>query len=145
MGICYHVLLTATNATATRTHAEIATSAASQIATVATATTGIVETIATSVAAPTPARLVRSRGAAATAVDRLTGPAAAGHPTGPAAVEGLPTGQALVGETVERAILPHRHLVAMESLLHRNNKKHLCDKKILYKNKKIETIDISLE
>merc|ERR1711899_180386 len=134
MGICYHVLLTATDATATRTHAEIATSAASQIATVATATTGIVETIATSVAAPTPARLVRSRG-----------PAAAGHPTGPAAVEGRPTGQAPVGETVERAILPHRHLVAMESLLHRNNKKHLCDKKILYKNKKIETIDISLE
>merc|ERR1712035_257295 len=119
-----------------RTHAEIATSAASQIATVATATTGIVETIATSVAAPTPARLVRSRGAAATAVDRHTDRAAAGdpligqaaavHPTGPAAVEGLPTGQALVGETVERAILPHRHLVAMESLLHRNNKKHLC-------------------
>ena len=57
-----------------------------------------------------------------------TGPAA-GHPTGPAAVEGLPTGQAPVGETVGRAILPHRHLVAMESLLHRNNKKHLCDKK----------------
>merc|ERR1711917_76047 len=111
----------------------------SQIATVATATTGIVETIATSVAAPTPARLVRSRGAAATAVDRhtdraaagdpLTGQAAAGHHTGPAAVEGLPTGQALVGETVERAILPPRHLVVMESLLHRNNKKHLCDKK----------------
>merc|ERR1712117_794181 len=100
-----------------RTHVEIATSAASQIATVATATTGIVETIATSVAGPTPARLVRSRGAAATAVDPPTGPAAAGHPTGPAAVEGLPTGQALVGETVERAILPHRHLVAMESLL----------------------------
>merc|ERR1711902_157868 len=114
----------------TRTHAEIATSAASQIATVATATTGIVEIIATSVAAPTPARLVRSRGAAATAVDRHTDQAAAGDPlTGQAAVEGLPTGQALVGETVERAILPHRHLVAMESLLHRNNKKHLCDKK----------------
>merc|ERR1711902_255096 len=113
----------------TRTHAEIATSAASQIATVATATTGIVEIIATSVAAPTPARLVRSRGAAATAVDRHTDrAAAAGHPTGPAAVEGLPTGQAPVGETVERAILPHRHLVAMESLLHRNDKKHLCDK-----------------
>merc|ERR1711917_212079 len=118
----------------------------SQIATVATATTGIVETIATSVAAPTPARLVRSRGAAATAVDRhtdraaagdpLTGQAAAGHPTGPAAVEGLPTGQALVGETVERAILPHRHLVAMESLLHRNNKKHLCDKKSCTKVRK---------
>merc|ERR1712079_930201 len=117
-----------------RTHAEIATSAASQIATVATATTGIVETIATSVAAPTPARLVRSRGAAAAAGDPLTGPAAAVHPTGPAAVEGLPTGQAPVGETVERAILPHRHLVAMESLLHRNNKKYLCDKKILYKS-----------
>merc|ERR1711923_377280 len=100
---------------------------------------GIVEIIATSVAAPTPARLVRSRGAAATVVDRLTDRAAAGdpliglaavegHPTGPAAVEGLPTGQALVGETVGRAILPHRHLVATESLLHRNNKKHLCDK-----------------
>merc|ERR1711902_82376 len=124
----------------TRTHAEIATSAASQIATVATWATGIVETIATSVTAPTPARLVRSRGAAATAVDRPTDRAAAGdpliglaavegHPTGPAAVEGLPTGQALVGETVGRAILPHRHLVAMESLLHRNDKKHLCDKK----------------
>merc|ERR1712079_749177 len=84
---------------------------------------------ATSVAAPTPARLVRRRGAAATAGDPLTGPAAAGHPTGPAAVEGLPTGQAPVGETVERAIPPHRHLVAMESLLHRKNKKHLCDKK----------------
>merc|ERR1712241_1246882 len=95
-------------------------SAASQIATVATATTGIAEIIATSAAAPTPARLVRSRGAAATAVDR---------PTDRAAAEGLPTGQAPVGETVERAILPHRHLVAMESLLHRNNKKHLCDKK----------------
>merc|ERR1712117_541537 len=119
------------DATATRTHAEIATSAASQIATVATATTGIVETIATSVAAPTPARLVRSRGAAATAVDRPTDRAAAGDPlTGPAAaVEGLLTGQVPVGETVERAILPHRHLVAMESLLHRNNKMHLCDKK----------------
>merc|ERR1711917_109070 len=105
-------------------------SAASQIATVATATTGIVETIATSVAAPTPARLVRSRGAAATAVDRPTDRAAVGgHPTGPAAVEGLPTGQVPVGETVERAILPHRHLVAMESLLHRKKKKHLCDKK----------------
>merc|ERR1711899_446544 len=145
MGICYHVLLTATDATATRTHAEIATGAASQIATVATATTGIVETIATSVAAPTLARLVRNRGAAATAVDRPTDRAAAGDPlTGPAAA-GLPTGQVPVGETVERAILPHHHLVAMESLLHRNNKKHLCDKKILYKNKKIETIDISLE
>jgi len=140
--------LTATDATATRTHVEIATSAASQIATVATATTGIVETIATSVAAPTPARLVRSRGAAATAVDRptdraaagdpLTGPAAAVHPTGPAAVEGLPTGQVPVGETVERAILPHRHLVAMESLLHRNNKKHLCDKNPVQKLEKRE-------
>merc|ERR1711951_246081 len=119
-----------TDATATRTHVEIATSAASQIATVATATTGIVETIATSVAAPTPARLVRSRGAAATAVDRHTDRASAGDPLiGLAAVEGLPTGQALVGETVGRAILPHRHLVATESLLHRNNKKHLCDKK----------------
>merc|ERR1712157_619924 len=110
-------------------------SAASQIATVATATTGIVETIATSVAAPTPARLVRSRGAAATAVDRHTDRAAAGGPpTGPAAVEGLPTGQALVGETVGRAILPHRHLVVMESLLHRNNKSTCVIKKILYKS-----------
>merc|ERR1712027_65840 len=128
---------TATDATATRTHVEIATSAASQIATVATATTGIVETIATSVAAPTPARLVRSRGAAATAVDRPTDRAAAGDPPiGPAAVEGLPTGQAPVGETVEMAILPHRHLVAMESLLHRNNKKHLCDKKSCTKVRK---------
>merc|ERR1711917_181827 len=137
MGICYRVLLTATDATATRTHAEIATSAASQIATVATATTGIVEIIATSVAAPTPARLVRSRGAAATAVDRHTDRAAAGdHLIGQAVVEGLPTGQALVGETVERAILPHRHLVAMESLLHRNNKKHLCDKKSCTKVRK---------
>merc|ERR1711974_363649 len=109
---------------------EIATSAASQIATVATATTtGIAEIIATSAAAPTPARLVRSRGAAATAVDRPTdraaagdphiGPVAAVHPTGPAAVEGHPTGLAPVGETVERAILPRRHLVAMESLLHK--------------------------
>merc|ERR1711917_20578 len=127
MGICYHVLLTATDATATRTHVEIATSAASQIATVATATTGIVETIATSVAAPTPARLVRSRGAAATAVDRHTDRAAAGDHL---------IGQAVVGETVERAILPHRHLVAMESLLHRNNKKHLCDKKSCTKVRK---------
>merc|ERR1712198_168576 len=121
---------------------QIATSAASQIATVATATTGIVETIATSVAAPTPARLARSRGAAATAVDRHTDRAAAGdpliglaavegHPTGPAAVEGLPTGQALVGETVGRAILPHRHLVATESLLHRNNKSTCVIKKIM--------------
>merc|ERR1712020_216611 len=102
---------------------------ASQIATVATATTGIAEIIATSAAAPTPARLVRSRGAAATAVDRPTdrsaagdphiGPVAAVHPTGPAAVEGHPTGPAPVGETVERAILPRRHLVAMESLLHK--------------------------
>merc|ERR1711917_177189 len=117
MGICYRVLLTATDATATRTHVEIATSAASQIATVATATTGIVETIATSVAAPTLARLVRSRGAAATAVDRHTDRAAAGDPLIGQAVEGLPTGQALVGETVGRAILPHRHLVATESLL----------------------------
>merc|ERR1712198_504258 len=97
-----------------------------------TATTGIVETIATSVAAPTPARLVRSRGAAATAADRHTGRAAAGDPlTGPAAVEGLPTGQAPVGETVERAILPHRHLVATESLLHRNNKSTCVIKKIM--------------
>merc|ERR1711974_145142 len=101
--ICYHVLSIATDATATRDHVEIATSAASQIATVATATTtGIAEIIATSAAAPTPARLVRSRGAAATAVDRPTdraaagdphiGPVAAVHPTGPAAVEGHPTG-----------------------------------------------------
>merc|ERR1712241_522930 len=116
------------DATATRTHVEIATSAASQIATVATATTGIVETIATSVAAPTPARLVRSRGAAATAVDRPTDRAAAGDPLTGQAAAGHLTGQAAVGETVGRAILPHRHLVAMESLLHRNDKRHLCDK-----------------
>merc|ERR1711974_84812 len=104
-----------------RTHVEIATSAASQIATVATATTtGIAEIIATSAAAPTPARLVRSRRAAAG--DPHIGPVAAVHPTGPAAVEGHPTGPAPVGETVERAILPRRHLVAMESLLHKIKK-----------------------
>merc|ERR1711976_726329 len=93
--------------------AEIATSAAGQIATVATATTGIVETIATSGAAATAVDRPTDRAAAG---DPLTGPAAAVHPTGPATVEGLPTGQAPVGETVEKAILPHRHLVAMESL-----------------------------
>merc|ERR1711974_161514 len=111
-----------------RTHVEMgATSAASQIATVATATTGISEIIATSAAAPTPARLVRSCGAAATAVDR---------PTGPAAVEGHPTGPAPVGETVERAILPRRHLVAMESLLHKIKKKKKCEPFFKKKKKK---------
>ena len=64
----------------------------------------------------------------AAAGDPHIGPAAAVHPTGPAAaVEGHPTGPAPVGETAERAIpLPRRHLVATESLL-LENKKYLCD------------------